>query len=714
MNNHLLSLAALSLASLTTVHAWADDGARLWLNGPAPTATQTLDIARAELQQNWQGGEATFRIDRQMKKEHAGTFSVTIHEGVPTISSASEAGLLYGAYHLLRLQQTGANVTDTSFVERPSYDLRILNHWDNLNGTIERGYAGRSIFWRNSADQMRRNADGEANEEDLLHPKDAPEIPSLDRLREYARANASVGINAYVPDNVNASPKVLTTEYLEEVRKMADVMRPYGIRTYLAINFASPMVVGGLDTADPLDKNVQRWWQQKVKEIYRLIPDFGGFLVKANSEGQPGPNDFGRTHAEGANMLAKALKPYKGIVMWRAFVYSPSDPDRAKQAYLEFQPLDGKFLDNVIIQIKNGPVDFQPREPLSALFGAMPKTREMAELQITQEYLGHSNHIAYLGTMWQEFVEDLKAYTDCQINNAQSPAGALTAISGVSNVGNSPSWCGNVMAQANWYAFGRLAWNDELTAEAIAEEWAMQTFAGGKATNRTIKRRLVSPVVSMLMRSREAVVDYMMPLGLHHQFAWGHHYGPEPYCQIPGARPDWMPSSYHRADSMGLGFDRSSLGSNATGQYRADYAAVLDNPTTCPARWLLWFHHVGWDRTIEHDCGRRHYSEPMWDALCHHYQHGLDEVRLMQKQWDSVERFVDPEIFDDIQRRLRIQARDAQWWKDGCLLYFQTFSGRPFPLDVEPAVHNLDELRAIKLGITNYECPTQQLLDSKR
>ena len=718
MNYHLLALAALSLATMTASPLKADDGSRLWLNGPAPTATQTLDIARAELQQNWLGSEVTFRIDRQLKKQHSGTFAVTIREGAPTISAATETGLLYGAYHLLRLQQTGANVTDTTFVESPSYDLRILNHWDNLNGTVERGYAGRSIFWRNSADQMRRNADGEANEEDLLHPKDAPEIPSLDRLREYARANASIGINAFVPDNVNASPKVLTTEYLEEVRKMADVMRPYGIRTYLAINFASPMVIGGLETADPLDKNVQKWWQQKVKEIYRLIPDFGGFLVKANSEGQPGPNDFGRSHAEGANMLAKALKPYKGIVMWRAFVYSPSDPDRAKQAYLEFQPLDGQFLDNVIIQIKNGPIDFQPREPLSPLFGAMPKTREMAELQITQEYLGHSNHIAYLGTMWQEFIEELKAHTDCQINNAQSPAGALTAISGVSNVGNSASWCGNVMAQANWYAFGRLAWNDELSAEAIAREWAQLTFIEMKESDnertKALLNALPQPIVSVLMRSREAVVDYMMPLGLHHQFAWGHHYGPEPYCEIPGARPDWMPSYYHRADSMGLGFDRSSLGSNATGQYRADYAAVLDNPMTCPAPLLLWFHHIGWDKVIKHECGHRQYHEPLWDALCHHYQHGLDEVRLMQKQWDRVETFVDPEIFNDIQRRLRIQARDAQWWKDGCLLYFQTFSGKPFPLDVEPAVHNLDELKAIKLGITNYECPSQQLLDSKR
>lgn len=706
MKHYLINLSALALASAMAGNMKAADGSQLWLPGTVPTATTTLDIARAELAQSWQGGEATFRIDKSMKRQHAGAFAITITQGTPTIAAANEVGLLYGAYHLLRMQQTGQNVTDTTLVESPSYDLRILNHWDNLNGTIERGYAGRSIFWRNSADKMRRNADGEANEEDLLHPKDAPEIPSLDILRAYARANASVGINAYVPDNVNASPKVLTTEYLQEVQKMADVMRPYGIKTYLAINFASPMVIGGLKTADPLDKDVQKWWTNKVKEIYKLIPDFGGFLVKANSEGQPGPNDFGRSHAEGANMLAKALKPYKGIVMWRAFVYSPSDPDRAKQAYLEFQPLDGKFMDNVIIQVKNGPIDFQPREPLSALFGAMPKTREMAELQITQEYLGHSNHIAYLGTMWQEFIEDLKAYTDCQINNAQSPAGALTAISAVSNVGNSTSWCGNVMAQSNWYAFGRLAWNDELSADAIAREWTAQTL--------TTDAEAEEEVVELLMRSREAVVDYMMPLGLHHQFAWGHHYGPEPYCEIPGARADWMPSYYHKADTIGLGFNRSSLGSNATGQYRADYAQVLDNPETCPYQHLLWFHHVAWDKKINHAYGQWHAEEPLWDALCHHYQHGLDEVRAMQRNWEHCIGAIDEEVFTDIQHRLRIQARDAQWWKDGCLLYFQTFSGMSFPDDVEPAVHNLDDLKSIKLGITNYECPTQQLLDSKR
>ena len=710
MKKHFAILTSLSLFLFSVVSA--HDGSQLWLQGPAPTATNTLDIAKAEIAQHWKGGTPVLKVNKAMKGLPAGSFNITIQAGTPTIQAASEVGLLYGSYHLLRLQQTGANVTDTAFVEQPSYNIRILNHWDNLNGTIERGYAGRSIFWRNSADQMRRNADGEVNEEDLLHPKDAPEIPSVDRLRDYARANASIGINAYVPDNVNASPKVLTTEYLLEVKKMADIMRPYGMKTYLAINFASPMVIGGLDTADPLDKNVQKWWTAKVKEIYKLIPDFGGFLVKANSEGQPGPNDFGRTHAEGANMLAKALKPFGGIVMWRAFVYSPSDPDRAKQAYLEFQPLDGQFLDNVIIQIKNGPIDFQPREAYSALFGAMPKTREMAEWQITQEYLGHSNHIAYLAPMWTEFLQQVKEIARCPINNALSPARSLTAISAVSNVGNSPSWCGNVMAQSNWYAFGRLAWNDELSACQIADEWARLTLFPDRNDAATTKA--LANVKCLMLRSREAIVDYMMPLGLHHQFAWGHHYGPEPYCDIPGARPDWMPSYYAKADAEGLGFNRSSTGSNATGQYPADYAKVLDNPETCPYDLLLWFHHVPWGKTIQHRCGDRVARESLWNALCHHYQHGLDEARAMQRDWDRCQGQIDADVFADIQRRLRIQTRDAQWWKDGCLLYFQTFSGLPFPDDVESAIHDLDKLRAIKLGITNYECPSEELLDSVR
>ena len=568
--------------------------------------------------------------------------------------------------------------------EAKPFEWRMLNHWDNLDGTVERGYAGRSIFW-----------------------------PTLqrDKIEAYAQENEALGINAIVPNNVNASPRMLTREILEQTRDLADMLRPHGIRVFLAVNFASPQALGELPTADPLDKNVQKWWKNKVKEIYTLIPDFGGFLVKANSKGQPGPNDFGRTHAEGANMLARALKPYKGVVMWRAFVYSPSDPDRAKQAYLEFQPLDGQFLDNVIIQVKNGPIDFQPREAFSPLFASLRKTKVMAELQITQEYLGHSNHIAFLAPLWTEFMQQLRDYTDCQ----------LTAVAGVANIGdgsqlgNDPTTlCGNHMAESNWYAFARLASDPTLTSEQIARDWVYRKFPA--LDSRLIPQaRATKNIVNMMLRSHEAVVDYMMPLGLHHQFAWGHHYGPEPYCAIPGARPDWMPSYYHKADAEGLGFNRSSTGSDATGQYPEAYGQLLDNPETCPYQLLLWFHHVAWNKEIAHTYGQTTAKESLWDALCHHYQHGLDEVRQMQREWDVAEyQLGNATIFTDIQRRLRIQARDAQWWKDGCLLYFQTFSHMPFPADVEPSVHNLQELIDIKLGITNEECPTQQLLDSKR
>lgn len=481
-----------------------------------------------------------------------------------SITSPDETGLLYGAYHLLRLQALQSNdlKTDNEIIENPAYQLRILNHWDNMDRTIERGYAGKSLW----------NWD---------------ELPNTlsDRYEAYARANASIGINGTVLNNVNASPQILSAEYLQKVKALADVFRPYGIRVYLSVNFASPMVLDSLSTADPLDKEVIRWWKNKTKEIYKLIPDFGGFLVKANSEGQPGPCDFGRTHAEGANMLADALKPYKGIVMWRAFVYSPSDADRAKQAYLEFQPLDGQFRPNVIVQVKNGPVDFQPREPYSPLFGSMKHTSLMAEFQITQEYLGHSNHIAYLASMWEEFFQFV-------------PATSLKAIAGVSNIGTDANWCGHPFAQANWYAFGRLAWNPQLGSDEIADEWLKQTIYKEGVTD-------ISPIHTdlkkMMLESREAVVDYMMPLGLHHLFAWGHHYGPEPWCKVPGARPDWLPSYYHKADAQGIGFDRSSTGSNAVAQYPDSLARLYNNLATCPEEYLLWFHHVPWSHTMKSD-----------------------------------------------------------------------------------------------------------------
>ena len=562
------------------------------------------------------------------------------------------------------MQATGQNVTATQTTENPAYSLRILNHWDNMDRTVERGYAGQSLWnWE--------------------------ELPNTlsDRYKEYARTNASIGINGTVLNNVNASPQILSTEYLQKVKALADIFRPYGLRVYLSVNFASPMALDSLSTADPLDKKVIRWWKNKVKEIYRIIPDFGGFLVKANSEGQPGPCDFGRTHAEGANMLADALKPYKGIVMWRAFVYSPSDADRAKQAYLEFEPLDGQFRNNVIVQVKNGPIDFQPREPYSPLFSAMQHTPLMAEFQVTQEYLGHSNHLAYLAPMWKEFFEFV------------TPA-SLKAVAGVANIGTDTNWCGHTFAQANWYAFGRLSWQPSLSSEHIADEWLKQTFDFQPSDiNAQLKK--------MMLDSHKAVVNYMMPLGLHHIFAWGHHYGPEPWCNIPGARPDWLPSYYHRADKQGIGFDRSSKGSNAVAQYPENLSKQYDNISTCPEEYLLWFHHVPWNYRMK--SGRI-----LWDELCYHYDNGVRQVRNFQKIWDAAEKYIDAERFHEVQSALKIQARDAVWWKDACLLYFQKFSSMPIPYEIERPIHELKDLQKIHLPISNYECPTKELLNKNR
>ena len=537
--------------------------------------------------------------------------------------------------------------------------LRLLNHWDNLNGTVERGYAGRSIFWNNAM-----NYDYE----------------------KYARELESEGINGTVLNNVNASPKILTTEYLDSVKVFADIFRPHGIKVYLSVNFASPKVIGGLNTADPLDKNVQKWWKNKAKEIYKKIPDFGGFLVKANSEGEPGPMDYGRSHADGANMLADALKPYKGIVMWRAFVYSQNDPDRAKQAYIEFKDLDGQFRDNVIIQIKNGPIDFQPREPISPLFYALPNTKVMAEFQITQEYLGHANHVNYLAPMWKEMLDDMYRYGS-NIN--------YVGAAGVSNRGNDPK-ANHIVADLNEYAFGVLAANPKADCRQIVNNWMQDRFGySGPETQE---------FVDMLMMSREATVNFMMPLGLHHLFAWGHHYGPEPWCKIEGGRPDWMPSYYHRADAEGLGFNRSSTGSNATEQYPEALGKKLDSRATCPDELVLWFHHVGWNDKL-------HSGRTLWNELCYRYQHGVDMVRQMQVKWAAFQDmalmaeaagYIPKGTYGDIKNRLAIEEHDAIWWRDACVQYFQTFSKQPIPDFCEKPQRSLDELKKFKLNIDNY------------
>ena len=643
------------------INAFSEDGSSLWLRQKGgkntrvviPSESAVMKIARDELQKAMKGVSVILKYDKEASAKEEG-FSIKYEKGNYIVSSPSEAGLLYASYHLIRMEAAGELTTGINVKESPAYGIRVLNHWDNPDGTIERGYAGESLWqW--------------------------DELPGIrsERYEQYARANASVGINGTVLNNVNASPSILTSAYLIKVKALADIFRPYGIRVYLSVNFATPMITDNLATADPLDNDVRVWWKKKADEIYSLIPDFGGFLVKANSEGQPGPCDYGRSHADGANMLAEALQSHGGIIMWRAFVYSPEDSDRAKQAYNEFKPLDGKFHDNVIIQIKNGPIDFQPREPYSPLFGAMHRSKTMVEFQITQEYLGFSNHLVYLAPMWKEFFEFV-------------PHNTLNAIAGVANTGTDKNWCGHHFAQSNWYAFGRLAWNPELTSEEIAEEWLKQTFSADNG--------FVESVRDLMTESREAAVNYMMPLGLHHIFAWGHHYGPEPWCDIDGARPDWMPSYYHNASEKGIGFDRSSLGSNAVAQYPPELKSIYDDLRTCPDEYILWFHNVPWTHKMQS-------GNTLWNELCVRYNNGVSSVRKFCNIWGKQKAFVDDERFRSVSAKLEIQLNDAVWWRDACLLYFGEFSGKNVPSDQEKPGYDLQKMKDFRLDITNFESP---------
>lgn len=669
---------------MTSIILHAENGHDLWLrNKKAKSVTvicskqsPTISIARSELLLGWQGNEGatvTFNVKQDKTLKFDG-FKINENK----IQANSDIGILYGVYELLRRQNT--NVSAKDLISVPSYEKRILNHWDNPNGSIERGYAGKSIFWH--------------YEKDSLAVTDS----DIKIWKEYARINASIGINGSVLNNVNASPMILTKAYLQRVKAIADELRPYGVKTYLSIKFSSPSLIGGLKTADPLDPNVIKWWNDKVKEIYKIIPDFGGFLVKASSEGQPGPQDYGRTHADGANMLADALKPYNGIVMWRAFVYSSNDEDRAKQAYNEFVPFDGKFKDNVIIQVKNGPIDFQPREPFSSLFGALKKTPIMPELQITQEYLGHSVHLAYLAPMWKEFLES-DTYqkglgsTVAKVTDGSIYDQKISAIAGVSNIGLDTNWTGHTFAQSNWYAFGRLAWNHELRSEQIADEWIKLTFS--PLDSNTTKAQFsiqdwsanfLQPVKQMMLDSREAIVNYMMPLGLHHIFSSNEHYGPGPWYAPPNVRKDWTPPYYHKADSLGIGFDRSHTGSNAVSQYEEPLRSQYDIVEKCPENLLLWFHHVSWDYKMKN-------GKTLWDELCYHYDTGVKQVSQFQKTWDMAQRYVDDERFNEVQSKLRNQRRNAQVWKDACLLYFQEFSNKPIPFDIERPMNDLNDLK---------------------
>jgi len=578
------------------------------------------------------------------------------------IAANEDVGVLYGAFALLRQLQTHRPIREIALRDAPKLALRVLDHWDNLDGTVERGYAGRSI-WR----------------WDSLPAALSP------RYRDYARANASIGVNGAVLTNVNANARVLTPEYLDKVAAVAGVLRPYGVRVYLTARFSAPIEVGGLKTADPLDPAVRQWWKSKVDEIYAKLPDFGGFVIKANSEGQPGPQDYKRTHADGANMFADALASHGGIVMWRAFVYSNEVPtDRVKQAYDEFKPLDGKFRENVLVQVKNGPLDFQPREPFHPLFGAMPKTPLMMEFQVTKEYLGQDTHLVYLGTYWEEVLRaDTHAAgrgsTVAKVIDGSVHRYARTGIAGVANVGSDRDWTGSQFNQANWYAFGRLAWNPEGSARAIADEWIRMTFTNTPS--------VVASIRTMMLQSREAVVNYMTPLGLTHIMATGHHYGPAPWVTL--SRADWSPTYYHRADSLGIGFDRTASGSNAVAQYAPPVRNRYASLATVPDSLLLWFHHVPWTH-------RMRSGRTLWDELVFRYDAGVDTVRAMQRSWDAVRPAIDSARFTDVSKFLEIQEREARWWRDAALTYFQSYSRLPIPASYEQPAHPLAYYQRIR------------------
>lgn len=651
---------------LTSLHVSAQsDGSQLWLGKQYANSCQvisqlpddaTAKIAKQELENNWRGKNVELKIDKSLNLGVGyNIYARPAQQGdniqyEATITASNPIGLLYGAYELIRLQNTDAYNTGSGNqqnfskaideTEKPQVGLRILNHWDNLDGSIERGYAGKSIFkWEEI--KLGKNGKGGSISKSLH-----------DRLITYARANASLGINGSVLNNVNASPKMMTAEYINKVKVIANILRPYGIRVYLSINFASPMALGYTKTADPLDKKVQQWWKKKAKEIYATIPDFGGFLVKANSEGQPGPGDYHRTHADGANMLADAVKPYGGIIMWRSFVYGANHKgeDRVKQAVSEFKGMDGKFRDNVILQSKNGPLDFQPREPYAPIFDNIKQTPQIAELQITQEYLGQSKHLTYLAPMWKEFFGFVNP-------------DRLVGISGVANIGDDANWCGHPFSQANWYAFGRLAWNPSLTAEEIAHEWLVQTYENQD-------EKFTKPVEMMMMTSREACVNYMMPLGLHHIFKFDHHYGPEPDGFIASYPLEWCPVYYHKADAQGVGFDRSSKGTDAVGQYPEPYRSLYDNIETCPEEYLLWFHHVPWTYKMKS-------GSTLWQELCMKYNMGVAMVEVYRDFWHtSAKQYMKghEQEWQHTDSLLNVQLENAKEWRNTCLKYFQTFS----------------------------------------
>lgn len=696
----LLSLQALSL--------FADDGYRLWLRYDRinnntvrnnylakiqsvyfPGSSPTITVAKAELKSAFQGflqksipeastAKANSLVITKVSSDKLGSegFSITTNAGNITINANSDAGLLYGVFHFIRILKSEQPITSLNITSIPKIQRRILNHWDNLNRTVERGYAGMSIWnWHTLPGYIDQ------------------------RYIDYARANASIGINGTVLTNVNANALSLTQPYLLKAKALADAFRPYGLKVYLTARFSSPIEIGGLKTADPLNDTVRLWWKQKADEIYALIPDFGGFLIKANSEGQPGPQNYGRTHADGANMLADAVSGHNGIVIWRAFVYDVrvqkaeenfdeggsraaiASNDRFKQAYAEFKPLDGKFRKNVLVQVKNGPIDFQPREPFSPLFGATPATPLVMEYQLTQEYLGQGTHLVYQAPLFTEVLQsNTGKNTVAEVVDGSADNYPLSAISGVANIGAERNWTSHPFAQANWYAYGRLAWDHQLKPDAIASEWVRQTL--------TTDPTAVKKITALMLTSREAVVNYMTPLGLHHIMATSHHYGPGPWVSNLG-RADWNPVYYHKADAYGIGFDRTAKGSNALAQYAPEISKQWSDSNTCDEKMLLWFHHVSWQHKMKS-------GQSLWNELCLKYQEGVDSVKWMQSQWKSMENNIDAERFKQVSMMLNIQLEDAEWWRDACLLYFQTFSKMPVPASIPKPAHDLDYYKSLR------------------
>ncbi len=647
----LLCLVLVSGLSACRPVTYEQDGSELWMANARPYEEVLASVES--------------HIDPALSPEE---YHIYDSEGRRHVAGGSHAGLRYGIYALQRAEVLDEAAAPMDLRSKPYYDYRILNHWDNMDDTVERGYAGLSMWeW------------------------ESPEIP-VERIRKYADLCASVGINGAVLNNVNSNPVVLDREHLERIAKIAGILREYGIRSYVSIKWTSPLVLGGIKKGDPLDPKLRKWWKDKTAEIYSLIPDFGGFLVKANSEGQEGPQDYGRSHADGANMLAEALAPHGGIVMWRAFVYTPTSPDRANQAVEEFKPLDGQFADNVFIQIKNGPVDFQAREPFNPLFGQLKSTNMIAEFQITQEYLGFSNHLVYHGPTYEECL-DSDTYRD---GEGSTVARMVKGIAGVANTGQDRNFCGYVFAQSNWYLFGRLAWNPGLDASDIADEWIRQTFKTPKHMSpASFKRRFVTPVHSIMMTSRETAVNYTMPLGLHHLFA-GSHYGPGPWER--SVRPDWSPYYYHKADSLGIGFDRTMSGSGNVGQYNEPLASRFGSKKNCPENLILWFHHLGWDEKLSN-------GRSVWDEICRHYDCGVKTVSDYQKTWGSLKPYVSEPLFLEVKKKLDIQHNDAIWWRDACVGYFQLFSKRDLPTDVEPLQTPIDSLMSKSILSDRYGMP---------